>query len=169
MSKQIGISTSKGYHQTDGTGFDFIIDQNGVLKIGDVIIPQKKLLWTGNQVANTDSWTPTYIDLSSFKLTRNTILEAEIRVMTASEGSIFVKFRANNDYVNQSGTMVFSGQLYGSSDGYSADIRGVAFGCDVDPNTQLVTRVGFLPSAKSTATTNPVSKTVILNIWQVIE
>lgn len=53
MSKQIGVTTEKGFHETDGTGFDFKIDDNGVLKVGDVVIPQKKLLWQGTERMTT--------------------------------------------------------------------------------------------------------------------
>ena len=50
MSKELGFSTAKGYIETDGSVLklkDITQDTNGVLKIGNVIIPQKILLWSG--------------------------------------------------------------------------------------------------------------------------
>lgn len=145
------------------------MNNDGVLKCGDIIIPQKKLLWTGSETTTTGSWDPVVIDISNYGLSRNAILEAEIRIKTASDASIFVKFRANNDYVNQFGTMVVGGQLYGSNEGDYADLRCVTFGCDVNESTQLVTKVVFNPAAKPTASSTPAGRVTVLNIWQVIE
>ena len=169
MREQIGIITEKGFHDIDPILLNLKKDENGVLRSGDIVIPYKKLLWTGSARTTSGSWEPIYIDISSYKLSRDAILEAEVRIETASEGSIFVKFRANNDYINQSGTMVVGGQLYGLNEGYYADIRCVAFGCEVDESTELVTRVAFNPPAKTTTSSTPTGRVTVLNIWQVIE
>lgn len=57
MSKQIGISTSKGFIETDGTVLslkDVIQEANGVIKVGDIIIPQKKLIFNTPTISSDD-------------------------------------------------------------------------------------------------------------------
>ena len=47
MSETIGLSTAKG----------FIPVENKALKVGDIVIPRKKLLWSGEQKITTDGHT----------------------------------------------------------------------------------------------------------------
>lgn len=52
-------------------GAPITIDQDGVLKIGDIVIPQKKLLWSGSTTGNTLD----PLDISSWGLTGGETLE----------------------------------------------------------------------------------------------
>lgn len=47
MANKKGFSTAKGFNPTDGTGLEITKDENGVLRMGDIIIPQRKVLWSG--------------------------------------------------------------------------------------------------------------------------
>lgn len=45
-------NATNGILKADGTYTGFTLDSNGVLKIGDIIIPQKKVLWSGQMALN---------------------------------------------------------------------------------------------------------------------
>lgn len=57
-------------------GMDLKRDENGILKIGDVIIPQRKLLWSGEWGGGSD--TPANLDISSLGINQGDTLELEI-------------------------------------------------------------------------------------------
>lgn len=56
MSKKLGLSTDKGFHSNEeNPAFNFTLDENGILRKGNNIIPQKKLLKTLNEYVNGNS------------------------------------------------------------------------------------------------------------------
>lgn len=70
---------------TKVNGLEITRDENGVLKIGDTIIPQKKLLWSGEQLCSEDS---SY----AFNFSENIEQGAEIEIYGKMEDE-YVRFR----------------------------------------------------------------------------
>ena len=84
VSNIIKGTTPVSVKNSDGTMGQLTTDENGVLKFGDVIIPQKKLLYARNGGSRVSS-----LSLSSFGIKNGDVLEVEIRDMdsTGAEGN----------------------------------------------------------------------------------
>ena len=72
-------------------------DENGVLKIGDIIIPQKKLLWSGNETANTV--TPTITIQLEEDLNKGDIIEIEYEYGTFARARLTAVNQDTTEYV----------------------------------------------------------------------
>lgn len=74
----------------------FNVDNNGVFKIGDVIIPQRKLLWSGNKVINSSN-TISITSLGS--KTNGRTFEVICNNTTQNKNNIF-KIKCNDSQIN---------------------------------------------------------------------
>lgn len=72
---KVGISTAKGFIESDGVFATK--DENGVLKIGDIIIPQRKVLWSSEDGVIAESSTNEVITLSE-SLAAGDIIEVKL-------------------------------------------------------------------------------------------
>lgn len=95
-------------------GMDLKRDENGVLKIGDVIIPQRKLLWSGEWGGGSD--TPANLDISSLGINQGDTLELEIEWSDTklSTNKYIIKMNSVIEYlqlIGQGGIAVSSGLI----------------------------------------------------------
>lgn len=151
--------------KTDNTYGGLMLDENGVLKFGDIIIPQKKTLWTGSTLVSNsvDIQLPTILKVGDklrikgqYGTTGNTLIfEADIVI------SAIVDYNAT------------AGDTYYPYYEYCNCSNGFAFG-DIDElyifqtyiNNQGLLRVDEL---EAMGTTSVSKRFTLLNIWQIIE
>lgn len=93
-------------------------DGNGVLKIGDIIIPQKKLLWSGNQLVNDASGEVTISFSETLNIGDIVIIEVKGTFDRVSRFEKFkiVEFEAGYKYAN--GSVLSRRSLQASSSGF---------------------------------------------------
>ena len=77
-AKDIVVENSKKVNN-----LEFKQDENGVLRIGDIIIPQKKVLWEGNSIIGTQNneFVGSYTEITNLEdINLNDTLEIEIKI-----------------------------------------------------------------------------------------
>lgn len=127
MASKLGFSTGKGFiekvdkaaladnatNATKVNNVEITRDANGVLKVGDIIIPQKKLLWNGLALTNPTD----YIEIEIGNVSYGEKIEVLYTIDSINKVGIFTFMVQEENVVENciatSGyTLISSGEVY---------------------------------------------------------
>lgn len=147
-TKNITVENSKNSKNSivkdDGTFLGFNLDENGVLKVGDIIVPQKRLLWSNDSGASLATWNEVLKAGDTVEITYGLWLNRQIVKGTlyieTSGGNPKTELYIRTDYGYFTTTNAYQTAIIDVSS-TSAEISRLAYGNHDYPETPLIYKI----------------------------
>jgi hypothetical protein len=140
-------------------------------KIGDIIIPQEKLLWSGTKIAN--SIENVSIDLSSSNLPKGSIIKIEVKIYNENATNpVYIEMKCDDNLssLNAAFNVVGFGGRIVSNDSTDYIYCPAVAGIHTVMENDIITELKFTGTLfKNADNTSEWKQTKITRIWQVIK